>query len=116
MDCISESLNKTDGTAFKENKWGARHVSAWMNPRGQERAIVGLFRSAADYADTHKERFETPIGEDYFLGAEGFLPLIKSIRVFLNGELGRLDGGTLDALLFAMLKEAGFNEQDIDGI
>ena len=115
MDCIQESLNRTDGKAFKENKWGARHVSAWMNPRGQERAIVGLFKSAADYADTHKERFESPVGKDGVLHV-GFLQIIGGIRVFLNGELGRLDGGTLDALLFAMLKEAGFNEQDIDGI
>ena len=117
MNCIIESLDKVGERGQTEKTgWWRNHLQAWSSPRGVERGITGLFKAAADYADTHKARFETPIGEDYFLGTDGFLPLIKAIRVFLNGELGRLDGGTLDALLFAMLEEAGFTEADKDEI
>jgi len=60
------------------------------------------------YADSHQERFESTIGDDQFLGPE-WAKIGAALRELLNGELGRLDGGTLDGVLYDTLKAEGFD-------
>jgi hypothetical protein len=59
------------------------------------------------YADAHAERFGSPLAEDYVLG-ESWREAVRGLRGLLNGELGRLDGGTLDRAILVMYQAAGF--------
>jgi len=89
--------------------WGDGHKAALIMPEGPERGIVALFKGWLLYADRHKTRFESGIGDDYFLGPE-WVKIGLAIRVLLNGELGRLDGGTLDSVILDTLNAEGFDE------
>jgi hypothetical protein len=111
---ITEATRSVATKHFKENGWGARHRIAWYAPTAVESPIVELFTALAHYADHHQARFESPIGHDRVLGV-GWLMIAKAIRIMLNGDLGRLDGGTLDALLFSMTEAAGFEREELDG-
>jgi hypothetical protein len=76
-----------------------------------ERPIVGFITALADYGDAHKERFESDIGDDYVLGKD-WMDILKATRGLLNGELGRLDGGTLDGMLCGLATLAGFKPEE----
>jgi hypothetical protein len=71
-----------------------------------------MLRGLARYADAHFRRFESPIGKDYFLGVY-WGEALRGVRGMLNGELGRLDAGTLDATILAMYKAAGFEGDEL---
>ena len=74
---------------------------------GFESSIVGMTYALAEYADTHFRRYETKLGQDYVLGA-AWEQQVKGLRQLLNGELGRLDAGSVDSILVGMLKREGF--------
>jgi len=95
----------------RTDSWAARHLAAWDHPQGIEKGIVQLTWAAAMYADAHRAKFDSGVGDDSFLGPE-WESIVRSIRTLLNGELGRLDGGTLDGILSEMLTAEGFN---VDG-
>lgn len=59
-----------------------------------------------EYRKAHQARFDSPIEDDYVLAA-GIVDIAKGIRTLLNGEIGRLDGGTLDGYLVGVLKRCG---------
>jgi hypothetical protein len=106
-------------------RWKDEHEAALKNPRGWEEPFVlflrGLRRhnpalilvACAAYRRIYQRRFEYGVDEDYILGDEGILVLeqhtedrdacIRAVRRLLDGEHGRLDAGTLDAELVAML-------------
>lgn len=122
-DAIAESLSagKPDPCG---SGWHGRHVKAWWTPgssgpgahgegRHFERCVRDLFIALADYADAHALRYESDLGEDYVLGP-AWLDALKSARVLLNGETGRLDCGTLDALAFDMAEAAGFERDSLE--
>lgn len=111
---IEKTNHDTLFKSFKENGWGKRHVLAWRAPGSLEEPIVSLFEALANYADRHFVRYESPIGHDRVLGV-GWLMIAKAIRIMLNGDLGRLDAGTLDALLFDLTAAAGFEREELDG-
>jgi len=73
-----------------------------------EAALVPLIVGAARYADAHAERYESVIGDDGVLGPN-FRDILIGIRGLLNGQLGRLDGGTLDHMLCTLADAAGVN-------
>lgn len=110
FDAITKASANASGRGG--NGWGDRHVRAWQAPCGPERPIRSLIVGLAQYADTHRDRFESDISEDYLLGRDYWLSMWKGARGLLNGELGRLDGGTLDGLLIDILEAAGFEEGD----
>lgn len=70
-----------------------------------ENAIVHALSGWINYAEAHK------IGDDYVLGPAwarwGF-----ALRELLNGDLGWLDGGTLDTIIHTNLAEQGFNPDE----
>jgi hypothetical protein len=80
--------------------WASRHMAAIRCPLVNEAPILGMLRMLADYADAHCRRYEAPIAHDGMLGA-AWLDMLRGARVLLNGELGRLDAGTLDATVGA---------------
>lgn len=104
-------------SSFSETSpaWAHRHVTAIHNPRGapnsSEEAIVKALRAWNDYAHAHKARFDSEIGEDRVLGP-AWAQWGGALRTLLNGDLGRLDGGTLDHIISSNLSEQGFDPND----
>lgn len=88
--------------------WVERHVAAIYTPYGHEIPVISLLKGWLEYANTHRERYESGIGEDGFLGrhweAIGF-----ALLALLNGDCGRLDCGTLDGLIRSTLTAEGFD-------
>ena len=92
--------------------WQERHFTAVRVPKGPEVPIVTLINGWAEYANVHRARFESGIGEDYVLGPQ-WAAIGAALRALLNGELGRLDGGTLDGFLNATLTAEGFDPEQL---
>jgi hypothetical protein len=97
--------------------WKSRHLTAMAEPLGtlygpenptHERAMVLMLRGWIEYAQAHKAAFDSDIGEDYVLGDEWF-KIGEALRGLLNGDLGRLDGGTLDSIIADNLDQQGFD-------
>lgn len=83
------------------NGWQERHNAAISTPHNRtERAIVGLIRAWAEYADAHKQANESTIGQDGFL-RQHWGDIGLDIIGLLNGSTGgnRIDCGTLDAAI-----------------
>jgi len=66
-----------------------------------------MLRGWLTYADRHQARYHSGIGADGVLGDE-WAALGHAILGLLNGETGRLDCGTLDALIRGTLVAEGF--------
>lgn len=101
------------GSSMDSTGWALRHLQAWSDPKGFERPVVAMYQALAQYADSHAARYGSPIGEDYVIGKDGWLPMLQALRVLLNGETGRLDCGTLDRLAFDLAKAAGYEEAEV---
>lgn len=108
---IAMSLAKLNSSRPDRPDWGTRHVAAWREPQPNEAGVVGFVTAAAVYADNHRKRFESRIGDDGVLG-EPWALILMSVLTLLNGDLGRLDGGTVDALVRHMLIEEGFDPNE----
>jgi hypothetical protein len=91
--------------------WQSRHNEAIIAPRGPERPIVRLCEAWLAYAEQHRKRYESPIGEDGVLGQE-WAAIGLAIRGLLNGETGNLDCGTLDAFVLNTLKGEGWEKEE----
>jgi hypothetical protein len=89
-------------------EWGKRHAEAFNYPLGSEIGVVELMQAAAAYADSHRQRYSTGIGDDGVLG-EHWEAIVRGILGLLNGDCGRLDCGTLDGTLRDMLAAEGFD-------
>lgn len=100
------------GKGPNDNGWATRHISAINAPRGAEVGIVSLLRGWMQYADTHSQRYESGIGEDGVLGDE-WVKIGDALLGLLNGELGRLDGGSLDGLIRDTLRAEGFDPDNL---
>jgi hypothetical protein len=73
-------------------QWVERHLSALEHPTPQEAAIIEMARGIDSYISV----WYGVSGRDYVLG-ESLAQMIEGWRGLLNGDLGRLDAGTLDA-------------------
>jgi len=87
-------------------EWQERHAMAMRMPRAQERPIVAMLKGWLAYAQDHRARFDSPIGEDGVLGPE-WEAIGDALRGLLNGDCGRLDCGTLDGLILNTMRENG---------
>jgi len=106
------------------NGWHERHRRAWLAPArvggshrvaNMERATRDLLLSLATYADDWREHHARGIGEDGYAAAY-WLDLARAARKLLSADIGRLDGGTLDALLFEMGELAGFTREELERV
>lgn len=95
-------LNQAGEKMPNTGGWQERHTAALRAPTYAEEGILSILRGWLQYADRHRLQFESGIGEDYVLGPH-WADIGRGIRGLLNGELGRLDGGTLDGLIFDVL-------------
>lgn len=100
---LTERRNVANG---KEWEW--RHFAAVTDPQGIERGIVSLLRGWLAYADEHRAEFSTGIGEDGFLGPY-WAEIGSNLLGMLSGSLGRLDGGTLDAVIRETMTAEGLD-------
>jgi hypothetical protein len=91
--------------------WQDRHKEAMIAPIRFEKAIRDMLRGWIEYAETHAKRYESTIGEDYALGP-AWADIGKAMLTLLSGDLGRLDGSTLDGIIRDNLKEQGFNADE----
>lgn len=98
---IQASLTKVATKSTGANNWGALHRRKWG-----ESHIGAMVTAWAAYADTHFYRYESRIGDDGVLG-DPWASIGKAILELLNGELGGLDGGTVDALIRDILANEG---------
>jgi len=90
--------------------WMDRHHSALTAPRTEfEKSFVELLSGWLRYADAHHNAYGSGIGADYILGP-AWAQIAGGLITLLNGDLGRLDGGTLDGLLRRTL-----TAEDLDG-
>lgn len=93
----------------KDPDWARHHNQACDNPKGVE-VIVTMLMGWKVYAKAHKQRYESVIGEDYILG-KAWIDMGKAFITLLNGELARLDAGTLNAFIRKVATENGFTEE-----
>lgn len=91
-----------------ETGWQKRHFNAWHR---EVSPVVGLAKALARYAEEHQRRFDSPLADNYVLGA-AWLDALRATRQLLNGDLGSLDGGTCDATLYGIARMAGFLDED----
>lgn len=94
------------------NGWLHQHHQAWNGARPRikhEVSIAEMVDGWLQYADAHRERFDSRIGDDYVLGP-AWAKIGSGLRDLLSGETGRFDCGTLDAILNNALNAEGFDE------
>jgi len=114
-----EAINECNAKArahpssVKGNGWGTRHADAFLCPGTVERPTVNLILALAQYADSYAARFEDVIETDGY-GAPIWLSMLRGWRDLLNFELGRLDGGTLDGMAYAVARAAGFTDAEVE--
>ena len=77
-----------------------------------EQALVSMLQGWKLQADAHEAQHGSKIAEDYFTGPQ-WLEIGKALRAMLNCEIGRLDGGTLDAFILSAIEAAGYSESDL---
>lgn len=75
--------------------------------------IIRMLEALASYADIHHRAYNSPIGQDGFI-AGPWCEALAAVRAMLNCETNRLDCGTVDAAILAMLEPAGFQAGDPD--
>lgn len=108
MQRYREAFNNPKFRGSNDTGWQQRHASAVAMPNHIERPIVTLLAGWAEYADQHRAAYDSGIGGDGVLGP-AWADLGASIRRLLNGDLGRMDGGTLDSFICNTLEAEGFN-------
>ena len=108
-------LPNTPNTGGWQNRHKAaiRRALAGTYPREPGDTIVRGIRAWLEYATAHAARFQSKIGEDYFLGP-AWATWGAALRVLLNGETGNLDCGTLDTILHDNLAEQGYDPEGVE--
>ena len=106
MDAIEESIRTVEGKRGSAAQWAERHLAAWRDPGGFELALKDLILGLDYYGRRMRKEFNTPPGQDSFLGP-AFKNIAASIITLLNGSMGRFDGGTLDAPVRDICAENG---------
>ena len=87
--------------------WEVRHNNAVTCPTPTEAILISMIQSVALYIRQQESVIDEP-WFDYVLGV-GIGEIIGGIRVLLNGDIGRLDGGTLDSVLWDLAARSSFD-------
>ena len=106
MNAIEASIHETESKFGTPARWAERHLAAWRAPEGFEIALKAMIVGLSVYGRETQRQFSSQLGADYFLGP-ACKEIAEAIIVLLNGDLGRFDGGTLDALVRAICVEHG---------
>lgn len=87
-----------------------QHAAAGRSDRGHACAVRVMMTGWGLYAEAHRERFKSPIGDDGVLGWE-WQAIGRGLLGLLNGETGGFDGGSLDANIRAFMREHGCRDE-----
>lgn len=87
--------------------WEIRHNQAVTCPTPNEAILISMIQSVDLYIRQAEVDADLP-WYDYVLGV-GIGEIIGGIRTLLNGDIGRLDGGTLDSVLCSLAERASFD-------
>jgi hypothetical protein len=101
-------LRGPSNTIPDTNGWKDRHLRAIQD----RQPIAVMLAGWARYADEHRERFESSLGDDRVLGPM-WAAIGSAILGLLNGETGDLDCGTLDAFIRNTMIAEGVNLEDL---
>ena len=74
-----------------------------------EIAIVALCEGIQRYVDAYAQTNNPEDSEMDYLTGDWVGNVIEGVRGMLNGDLGRLDGGTVDAWLLYVAEEIGYD-------
>lgn len=109
FSCAGREVSEATRMAlFATHHTPISHNVAFREPREAfESGLVALVTGLAQYADSHREAYGSPLANDGVIG-ESWREAVSGVRGLLNGERGRLDGGALDGALLAMFAAAGF--------
>lgn len=112
MSYLEAYYRAPDRTGRPELAWSHAHQRVLEEParRGLEGSFAHMYRAWLAYADAHKSRYESDIGQDYVLGPH-WEAVGKGLLGLLNGDIGRLDAGTCDRVIKDSLHRAGFREE-----
>ncbi len=89
--------------------WQERHMNAVRTPtKAATRVMVGMIGAWLEYADTHKAKYGSGIGDDGVLG-DYWAQMGVALLGMLNGDCGSLDCGTLDGVILDAMKAEGFD-------
>jgi hypothetical protein len=92
--------------------WKLHHNNALANPIGLE-VIGGIIAHWAEYGFEHQNAYESTLSEDYVLGP-AWAKIGEGLLALLNGDLGRLDGGTLDSVIRTSLQAQGWDPDTME--
>lgn len=106
QELLTVNATGTDGKGIGIGDWRTRHNNAVKSPVAFEIPILMAIDAWLQYRLCHLQRYESRIGDDMVLGIS-WVDWGLAIRFLLNGETGRLDCGTLDALLVRVLSGEG---------
>lgn len=89
--------------------WKDAHDCARYYPRpGIETAMAIMLDGVTEFVAAYRDRYEAPISEDAILGDEGIARILLGLRTLLDGELGRLDAGSLGDEIASIVVNAGW--------
>ncbi|HWA29171.1 MAG TPA: hypothetical protein VG734_26205 [Lacunisphaera sp.] len=90
--------------------YAEQHVIALRDPRpGYERALVSIFRGMAEYADAYRKEYESAVCDDGYCGPF-WQSLGEALLGLLSSDIGRIDPGTFDHHVRALLEGEGSAE------
>lgn len=103
VSLLADSANAAESMKAQYN----RHNAAILNPHpGFEAAMVRMLRGWEQYALAHRKACDAPIGDDGVLGSE-WQAVGEALNGLLIGDIGRLDGGTVDSFIRGVMEANG---------
>lgn len=89
----------------ENQQWARAHLRALNSTDLHSQALLEMIRGLATYADAYAARLDSPIGHDYVIG-EAWQMIAEGLLALLNGDIGNLDGGTVDKTIRAICEAA----------
>ena len=110
MHLVRTHLERIKPATPQITNWYGQHCKAFASYNGFEYAIRQAIEAFARYADAHQDRYDAPLGNDGVIGDYAH-DMIKAVRHLLDGETGRLDCGSLSALMSELERAAGLTDE-----
>ena len=105
------TITKNWRVNYERSSADRAHQQAYHSPRaGFESALVGFVNALGEYAAAHAKAYGSTIADDGVIGEE-WQTIARGVLGLLNGERGRLDGGTIDGAIRDLARAAGFEEE-----
>jgi hypothetical protein len=111
-------------TIAQANKVPVGTVNEKSHKLGMEHGepLIVMMDSLIKYAEAYRERFNTLLADDYFMG-EQWLQAARAVRALLNGDgvvawkkdrsTDSKDNGAIEGMFWDAMSLAGFKEEDV---